>query len=614
MEKTKNSSLKKLFIATIVIVVIAAILILSLFLFKRFLPYKQVNYGNTYADSALQFKSKEDVNNYYTNLINLEKASASRSLSFRPGVMKSQNSVGVTTENSTMDHSKTNVQVEGIDEADIVKTNGKYIYKLNDNGLAVIEVEDANLTLKKELIFEGSYLAKGLFIYNNKLIVFRDKFEKMDDFSYYYLKENTSEILIYNIVDIANPILEKHVAYIGSYVDVRLKENKLYFAYNFYFGYGIDYNNSNCPLPKRYEGDGKDVKMEDFALDKIFYFEGIPYFNYAIVGVINLDDNSLVDKAYFATGEMLYMSHNYVYLTSTDYGKQVFKNGLNTKVEYEKNQTRIVRLELESLKLSAVGKVEGKAINKYCLDEYNNHLRLATTTNWSDYSNVFVLDAKLETVGKITNIAPGESIYSARFDKETGSIVTFKRVDPLYKLNLTDPKNPKISDGLKKEGVSFYLHNLNEKYTVGVGRESDADGRLTGMEIVLYNMEGAEAVIAHKLVIAPQGYAYSEALYDPHAFLIDLDHNIFAFAISSRQYISNSVAEMLDKFYVFSFAEDKIVINKEISIPNSYESVRGVRIDKRLIVISKNQAVAYDIENEYTELYSLSFLKNELNK
>ncbi len=205
--------------------------------------------------------------------------------------------------------------------------------------------------------------------------------------------------------------------------------------------------------------------------------------------------------------------------------------------------TRIVKIALSDLKQKAVARVEGTISDRYWMDEYNGYLRVATSV-WgsTQYTNIFVLDSNLSVKGKITNIAPGESIYSVRFNKETGSLVTFKQVYPYFNLNLSDPSNPTISRGLKEDGVSYYIHYIGDtSYTIGVGRMSEVVNSgwgerviWTGLKVSLYDNSSGEAVNIKTVVL--EGSCYSELFYNPKALLYDEAKGLFAFSYENWQY------------------------------------------------------------------------------
>ena len=174
----------------------------------------------------------------------------------------------------------------------------------------------------------------------------------------------------------------------------------------------------------------------------------------------------------------------------------------------------------------AAGSVPGWLINQYALSEWDGHLRVATTTGdtWgrrtSSQSAVYVLradGATLKRVGAVTGLGKGERIYSVRFVGGTGYVVTFRQTDPLYGVDLRDPAAPRVTGELKINGYSSYLHPAGDGRLIGVGQDATNQGRVTGTQVSLFDVAdpARPARIAQHHV--PGGW--SEAENDPHAFL-----------------------------------------------------------------------------------------------
>ena len=138
-----------------------------------------------------------------------------------------------------------------------------------------------------------------------------------------------------------------------------------------------------------------------------------------------------------------------------------------------------------SLSLRGVGKVPGYLLSQWAMDEHAGHLRVAyTRTDGSTTENaVDVLDAaSLVRVGRLGGLGRGERIYSVRFAGAVGYMVTFRQVDPLYTLDLSDPAAPAVHGELKIPGYSDYLHPIDSGTLLGVGRAGNEAGALTGAE------------------------------------------------------------------------------------------------------------------------------------
>jgi uncharacterized secreted protein with C-terminal beta-propeller domain len=186
------------------------------------------------------------------------------------------------------------------------------------------------------------------------------------------------------------------------------------------------------------------------------------------------------------------------------------------------------------------------------MDEHNGFFRIATTSgnNWMEGSqtsnNIYILDDTLQQVSKIENIAPGESIYAARFLGDRAYLVTFVQVDPLFTIDLSDPYNPRILGELKIPGYSEYLHPYDETHIIGIGKEVDpsigADlvhtpgaiyyTAILGLKIALFDVSDIENPVEQaKIVIGDRG-TDSPALYDHKAFLFDREKQLLVIPVS----------------------------------------------------------------------------------
>ncbi|MER5700432.1 beta-propeller domain-containing protein [Micromonospora sp. NPDC002296] len=178
----------------------------------------------------------------------------------------------------------------------------------------------------------------------------------------------------------------------------------------------------------------------------------------------------------------------------------------------------------------ASGAVPGTLINQYALSEWQGHLRVATTSSSSagrrarptTESAVYVLtrrDGALARTGTVSGLGRGEQIHSVRYLGRTGYVVTFRRTDPLYSLDLTDPSAPRVTGELKITGYSAYLHPAGEGRLIGVGQEADADGRAQGLQVSLFDV--ADPARPTRLAQYHLPRTGSAAEFDPHAFLHD---------------------------------------------------------------------------------------------
>jgi len=250
------------------------------------------------------------------------------------------------------------------------------------------------------------------------------------------------------------------------------------------------------------------------------------------------------------------------------------------------DSTGIVKIDAKNLSIDSTGRVPGKLLNQFSLDEYKGNLRAATTVgenflSWgfgfgadrnsdNTANDVYVLDKGLKTQGSVIDLGKGERIYAVRFIEDKGYVVTFKQVDPLYVLDLSDSANPVKKGELKIPGYSSYLHPITKDKILGVGEESgkvkvslfDVSDPGNPREISKYNLDEY----------------YSEISATHHAFLLDAKHQIFFLPGSKGGYI-------------FSYSDDNLSLVKAVS---EIQAKRAIYIDNFLYVIGENKLVVLD--------------------
>jgi uncharacterized secreted protein with C-terminal beta-propeller domain len=462
---------------------------------------------------------------------------------------------------------------------------------------------------------------------------------------------SSTDIRIYDISDIENPLSERQITLSGYYNTSRLIQNKLYFITNYYFYYG----QPDGYIPRISDSTVNGGQEQNIAVENIFYYESVPSFEYMILGMIDLSapqTNSDV-KAYLGLGGNVYVSAENVYVASTDYSGCYRKNFLGnySVAEYGFARTRLIKIALSDLTQKGAAKIDGTIKDRYSLDEYEGNLRVATTVNkWvvsgfrsvteadsSDetspspsvntniYNNVYVLDERLEVIGKIENIAYGETIYSVSYNGSKGSLVTFAYVDPYFILDFSDPYNPKISKGLKEEGVSQYLKDVGGGYTIGAGRQTESittewGTRVVwkGLKVSLYNISGEEAVNAATPELDHYDYVFAELFYNPKALLYNENRGLFGFAAEMWNYSNDNYywqpVNMNQGVLIFAFdtsagtleyrgllSNFNADINTDnwVNYYNNYWSFikRAVQIGDYIYTISERYIVSYDYDN-----------------
>jgi len=206
--------------------------------------------------------------------------------------------------------------------------------------------------------------------------------------------------------------------------------------------------------------------------------------------------------------------------------------------------TKVHRISIDEgeIEYQASGAVPGYVLNQFSMDEFNGYFRIATTEGqvWTtkgtvSQNNVYVLDMELDTIGMLENLAPGETIYSARFMGNRCYLVTFKKIDPLFVIDLSTPANPQVLGQLKITGYSDYLHPYDENHIIGIGKETTEAGTFAwyqGVKISLFDV--TDVAVPKEIVkyeIGDRG-TDSPILNDHKAFLFDRERNLLVIPVT----------------------------------------------------------------------------------
>ena len=203
--------------------------------------------------------------------------------------------------------------------------------------------------------------------------------------------------------------------------------------------------------------------------------------------------------------------------------------------------TTIYRIQVEgsNLTCAATGKVPGHERNQFSMDEYDGYFRIETMT-WTQDSttqtNLYVLDMNLSIVGALEGLAPGENFHSSRFMGDRAYFVTFKKTDPLFVIDLSQPTNPTVLGELHIPGYSDYLHPYDETHLIGVGKHTvEADegdfAWYQGIKMSLFDVSNITNPVQMDTVIIGDRGSDSPALYDHKAFLFDRSRNLLVIPI-----------------------------------------------------------------------------------
>jgi inhibitor of cysteine peptidase len=403
-------------------------------------------------------------------------------------------------------YSTTNVQIGGVDEGDMLKNDGEYAYLVAESGHSVyaLRVSPAeNASIIGELTFGGT--VKELYLKGNMLVVLEQAYYFEGGYcgeNNVYSNEPITIISIFRTED-GWPVLEKSVQMNGMHVTSRQVADYLYVIGELSLA-NVD---NETELPTRAEniyhidGDNSRYTMTEFMALKLNDDDGVP----SVLHVVMASSNNVL------------FTHKNIYITYTTSSSTI--NGWS-------QATKVHRLSIDrdEVLYAATGEFEGRLLNRYSMDEHAGHFRAATTVSGSN--SVHVLDMNLSVVGELDDIAPGETIYSARFVGNKAYVVTFKKVDPLFVIDLAKPEHPKVLGQLKIPGYSTYLHPYDEDHIIGIGKDTvDAEGGqfawYQGVKVSLFDVSNASAPKEVDSIVVGERGSESEALSDPHAFLFD---------------------------------------------------------------------------------------------
>jgi len=434
-------------------------------------------------------------------------------------------------------YSTTNIQVAGVDEADIVKTDGEYIYLVSGNKTIIVKAyppEQAQIVSEIEL--EGTII--GIFINKDRLVVFEQEtpyylYYEYDDMpvvkeSYMPYVSPKIFIKVYDVSDRENPRLQRELSANGQYVSSRMIGDYAYVVVN----EPVYEENDELNLPKIHSGsDETEIPATDIYYSDVsdYYYM---YTNIIAINTQNDDQEPTYETILLGASSNLYVSLNNIYLTFPVWGTDVWGRDV---WDFQKSSIHRIHIEGDEIEYVASGEVPGMVLNQFSMDEYDSHFRVATTTYGETTRNhVYILDMDLNIVGSLEDLAPGETIYSARFMGERGYLVTFKQVDPLFVIDLSDPRYPEELGYLKVTGYSDYLHPYDENHLIGIGKETTDAGEFAwyqGVKISLFDVSDVNnPQEIDKLEIGDRG-TDSPVLWDHKAFLFDKSRNLMVMPI-----------------------------------------------------------------------------------
>ncbi|MDY6854379.1 MAG: beta-propeller domain-containing protein [Thermodesulfobacteriota bacterium] len=559
--------------------------------------------------------------------------------------------------------SQTNVQEAGVDEADKVKTDGTYLYVADDQAVHIVKAVPADsMSVISTISVNGA--VDTLYLYKDLLIVIylpkggagsswmgTDLVGNVGIGMPYWIPiKSQTGVLIVDVKNPSSPEWVEEIVTDGWQVSSRLTGGKLHIVQQFL--------PNLPPLQLRYDGTEEGLTEAIAAnyqsLDTVTFDKLIPSYDMldengnqieggplvapqnfyrpnepgggSIVTILtfNLEDISggFQSVGLVADAHTVYASTQALYVAANRWNNGSVSTDTDIDDRYYQTVLHKFTLTKEHVMLEGSGKVSGKILNQFSLGEYQDVLRIATTTGdfWREpvLNNNFycltVKDNRLKIIGKLENLAPGESIYSARFIGPRGFLVTFVKVDPLFTLDLSDPTAPQLVGELKVPGYSDYIHPLGEDHLITIGKDTEeyqGTAYYQGVQLSIFDISDfADPKLLHKEVIGDRGTT-SEALYDHKAFTFWEENGLLAIPVDLFEHetepnlpYSNGI-NTFSGLYVYGVTvEDGFDPLGRISTDSAiggwyydYNWLRGVFIDEGVYAVNYQAVRSADIED-----------------
>jgi len=493
--------------------------------------------GQSFPDALLQpFSSYSELGEF---LADMESHSDSNAYYRSPTL--SPESSGEMSYGRTPSYSTTNIQVAGVDEDDIVKTDGEYLYIVSYDKVTIVKAYPpsylANVTIldiedilgfKPENV---SAYVSGIYLYDTKLVVILSVYgmwnsavDRADyaDYAAYQWSNERSVVSVFDIESVSVPELQFSYGVSGYALTSRMVGSYVYLV-----GQSSIVLLEQQPfIPRAWDGNSS----EEVAVGSIYYDpetrDASVFMNLLAVDVVDGDHATTTILAGYAS--TVYMSLDAMYLSIQKWsGEMVIVQTDSAPKNEVSSRTTIYKVAVDELTMVNVarGDVSGWLLNQFSMDEQDGYLRVATTTGWSNpESAVYVLDSDLTIFGSLTGLAPNERIYSVRFLSDSLYLVTFLQIDPFFVIGLDDPAHPRVLGELKIPGFSSYLHPVDEDHVLGIGSENGS------AKISLYNVSDPTNPTEQSKYLLPQ-WSSTSAEYDPKAVLFDFEKGLLVLPV-----------------------------------------------------------------------------------
>lgn len=512
------------------------------------------------------------------------------------------------------EYSTTNLQTEGVDESDLVKTDGQYIYTVAGHTIQITKVGDGAVShaASIDLPLDSSDSVFELYVDQGTLLALTQHYETEIAQPTQAIEEPTQVIeepaadltesneaslsssscaktaeirtncftalYTYDITSPEQPSLRKTTTQEGYYHTSRKIGDVVYlFTQKNLAPYaGLERDDGIIP-----HIDGKQIPPDHIYLPESGQ-------NGMVISSIDVaHDNQVMDQVMIVNNYAeVYMGPDALYLYHPDETDEL---------------TQIAKFEIKNSAINAVAaaSVPGFIKDPFAIHEYGGALRVLSTSfdsNGESSNALHLFDSGLRLTASLDGIARGEEIYAARYFGDTAYFITYRNTDPLFAVDLSDPSNPLMLGQLEITGFSEYLHFWEEDKLLGIGYETDPDtGERKGLKLVMFDISDP----AHLQTLGSQaltGYYYAPALYNYKCVLADASKNLIGF--SADRALDTEIAS---DFVLFSWENGTFAQNLKEPLPQAGASddVRSLYIGDYLYIVTPTEITSYGIGNGF---------------
>lgn len=540
----------------------------------------------------------------------------------------------------TLPYSQTNTQVEGVDEGDVIKVDGRYIYYLKNASVIIVDAEKPDKMNIVSKIYLGQDIDSKysimnynneIYFYDNKLISVTNiskplelpeeytstaegeadyKVDSYNDCCCGYITESKTVVQVFDLADKSAPKKIYSYQISGDYVSSRLINGKLVTVSSYSVPYyaaatnsSVDFDTS-CKIIKAvgvpsYSINGSEFsQLEEENVEIKNEKEPTSYITTSVFNLKNTADGPKI-KAIFGSTYEIYCTADNLFIAEYEY--EYYENGKSHYVSDDNGEkfgivTHISKYDItdDGVVFKSEARVGGMPLNQFSMDAYNGMFRIATTAEDSTYRTVnlvYVLDSDMKIKGFLGGIAKDENIQSARFIGNTLYLVTFEQTDPLFVIDLSDGANPQIKGELKLPGFSSYLHPIGDNLIVGVGLGGNDDGLDNSAKLSLFDV--SDPTQPKEI----SQYTVQNAYFDSnHKRFTVIDENRFAVSLSKDYSEQNEIV-------VFDVSDGKITLGGNfesiMKVQNSYDyqdfSAKCAFIGDTIYVVNYSGIISYNM-------------------